>query len=135
HALVDERGEGGDLGGLVEVRRRGELEVVAGVLGEGLLDVLLVRLPPRTLGADGDEADRRQVAVAVPGGTGVGVGGSVAGAGAGVGVVAVAVAVAVAAGTQRERPDQDGRRDEDVSRPLQAHCVCSFAIYSTPRSV
>ena len=51
---------------LVELGGRGVLEVEPGLLGEGVLDVLLVGLAPGTLWADGDEADPGEVAPGVP---------------------------------------------------------------------
>ncbi len=60
-ALVDERRERVDLRLLVEVGGGCVLELVSGVLREGVLDVLLVGLAPRAFGADGDEADGGQL--------------------------------------------------------------------------
>src|SRR5690606_21191705 len=70
---------------------------------------LLVRLPPRALGADGDKADRRQV-----------VGRAAASAGA----VGVGVTVATtAACSEREGRHHGGRRREKAARPLRAHIL------------
>src|SRR5690606_29178581 len=55
--FVDERREVIDLRLLVEVRSRCVLQVVTGIFGERVLDVLLVSLTPAALGADCDEAD------------------------------------------------------------------------------
>src|SRR5699024_6576501 len=46
---------------LVKVRRGRELEFESRVLGERILNVLFIRLPPRALGTDGDESDGRQI--------------------------------------------------------------------------
>src|SRR5690606_33668209 len=86
-----------------------ELEVVAGLLGERVLDVLLVRLPPRALGADGDKADRRQVvgrAAASPGAVGVGV-----------------TVATTAACSEREGRHHGGRRREKAARPRRARIL------------
>src|SRR5690606_35926615 len=53
-----------DLRLLIEVRGGRELQLVARVLREGLLDVVLVGFAPCALGTDRDEADGRQFAVA-----------------------------------------------------------------------
>src|SRR5699024_12626362 len=55
-----------DLRFLFEVGRGRELEFESRFLGDRILNVLSVRLPPRALGTDGDETDGRQVAPAAP---------------------------------------------------------------------
>src|SRR5690625_578814 len=67
HALIDERAERIDLGLLVEIGGGGELQREAGILGERVLDVLLVRLAPGAFGADGDETDGHRIVRAATG--------------------------------------------------------------------